>query len=188
MKRQPVCALVKTARATLSRNLSCPVFRFAVHTCHFPCRFEAKAICSPSGNQLGLKPPAVVICAAFFPSASICQTTSVPAAPDSTTRLTFTRADLVTRLNAQTLTRAKVLRAVVQSREMEAVEFNGAFVAMQYFDYLRRTPDEAGYNAWLNYLSAHPQDFLLATWYKHFGQCLQPRHYLLCPHVYQPAF
>jgi hypothetical protein len=39
------------------------------------------------------------------------------------------------------------------------LEFNRAFVAMQYFGYLRRDPDTDGFNAWLNYLNAHPDDF-----------------------------
>jgi hypothetical protein len=30
---------------------------------------------------------------------------------------------------------------------------------MQYYGYLRRTPDAPGFNAWLNYLTAHPDDF-----------------------------
>ena len=38
-------------------------------------------------------------------------------------------------------------------------QFNGAFVAMQYYGYLRRTPEAGGYQAWLNYLTAHPSDF-----------------------------
>ncbi len=86
-------------------------------------------------------------------------TTPDPANPDGTALVTLTRADLVNRLNAQTLTHAQVLRAIAQSREVDAVEFNGAFVAIQYFGYLRRTPDTSGYNAWLNYLTAHPTDF-----------------------------
>jgi hypothetical protein len=36
--------------------------------------------------------------------------------------------------------------------------FNQAFVAMPYYGYLRRTPESAGYNAWLNYINAHPTD------------------------------
>ena len=62
-------------------------------------------------------------------------------------------------LAAGTLTRAQVLRAIVQSREVDAREFKGAFVAMQYYGYLRRTPETAGYNAWLDYLTTHPTDF-----------------------------
>ena len=30
---------------------------------------------------------------------------------------------------------------------------------MQYYGYLRRTPETDGYNAWLNYLRANPTDF-----------------------------
>jgi len=86
-------------------------------------------------------------------------TTPDPANPDGTTMVTLTRADLVNRLNTQTLTRAQVLRAIVQSREVDLVEFNGAFVAMQYYGYLRRTPETSGYNAWLDYLNMHPTDF-----------------------------
>ncbi len=86
-------------------------------------------------------------------------TTPDPADPDGSTFVTLTRADLINRLNAQAMTRAQVLRALVQSREVDAVEFNGAFVAMQYYGYLRRTPEQSGYQAWLNYLNTHPTDF-----------------------------
>jgi len=47
----------------------------------------------------------------------------------------------------------------VQNREVDRAEFNGAFVAMQYYGYLRRTPEEEGYQAWLRYLNANPTDF-----------------------------
>ncbi|HYX43306.1 MAG TPA: DUF4214 domain-containing protein, partial [Pyrinomonadaceae bacterium] len=81
-----------------------------------------------------------------------------PASPDTGSQVTLTQTDLINRLNAQTLTRAQVLRAIVQSREVTEREFNGAFVAMQYYGYLRRTPETGGYNNWLNYLNAHPTD------------------------------
>ncbi|MDT7543441.1 MAG: hypothetical protein QOE33_3345, partial [Acidobacteriota bacterium] len=88
-------------------------------------------------------------------------TTINPASPDDTTaaRVTFTRADLVSRLNASTLTRAQVVRAIADSNEVGAAEFNPAFVAMQYFGYLRRDPDSGGYNAWLQTINANPSDF-----------------------------
>lgn len=35
---------------------------------------------------------------------------------------------------------------------MCAREFNNAFVAMQYYDYLRRKPEASGYEAWLGVL------------------------------------
>jgi len=56
------------------------------------------------------------------------------------------------------LTRAQVLRAIADSDEVLSLEFNRAFVAMQYYGYLRRTPEAAGYNSWLAYLTAHPTD------------------------------
>ena len=104
--------------------------------------------------------------------------TNDPANPDTGVQVTLTQTDLVTRLTTQTLTRAQVLRAIVESREVGAVEFNGAFVAMQYYGYLRRTPETDGYNNWLNYLNAHPTDsrtmvngFMNSTEYKlRFGQ------------------
>ncbi len=81
-----------------------------------------------------------------------------PAAPDGTQFITLTAGELAARLAAGTLTRAQVLRAVVQSNEVSNREFNNAFVAMQYYGYLRRAPETAGYNSWLNYLTAHPTD------------------------------
>jgi len=30
---------------------------------------------------------------------------------------------------------------------------------MQYYGYLRRTPETDGYQNWLNYLNSHPTDF-----------------------------
>ena len=83
-----------------------------------------------------------------------------PATPDdSNTKVTLTHAELVARLGNGSMTRGQVLRAVADSDQVSAAEFNRAFVAMQYYGYLRRTPEDAGYNAWLNYLNAHPTDF-----------------------------
>ncbi|HEX8423774.1 MAG TPA: DUF4214 domain-containing protein, partial [Pyrinomonadaceae bacterium] len=64
-----------------------------------------------------------------------------------------TRDSLVNSLNAGTKTRADVLRIIVESTEAANTQFNQAFVAMQYFGYLRRTPDASGYQAWLNVLN-----------------------------------
>ncbi len=54
--------------------------------------------------------------------------------------------------------RAKVSAGVVESDEVGAAEFNRAFVAMQYYGYLRRTPEPDGYQSWLNHLAANPND------------------------------
>ena len=82
-----------------------------------------------------------------------------PTQPDGTQTVTLTMQDLVGRLNDGTLTRAQVLRAVADSDQVFVAELNSAFVAIQYYGYLRRTPETAGYNAWLTYLNTHPTDF-----------------------------
>jgi hypothetical protein len=85
-------------------------------------------------------------------------TTPDPSAPDGTTKVTLTRADLVNRLNAATLTRAQVVRAIADSDQVGQAEFNPAFVAMQYFGYLRRDPEAQGYANWLRTINANPAD------------------------------
>jgi len=87
-------------------------------------------------------------------------TTPDPANPDGTNKVTLTNSDLINRLDGVggTLTRAQVLRAIADSDQVFNAEFNQAFVAMQYFGYLRRNPDTPGFNAWLTYLSTHPGD------------------------------
>src|ERR1700731_592051 len=79
-----------------------------------------------------------------------------PANPDGGTKVTLTTTDLVNGLIPNTLTRAQVLRAIVQSDQVTNAEAINAFVASQYYGYLRRTPDTAGFNSWVNYLNAHP--------------------------------
>ena len=86
-------------------------------------------------------------------------TTPDPAQPDADVKVTLTSGELVSRLNAAMLTRAQVLRAIADSDQVLLTEFNSAFVAMQYYGYLRRTPEQGGFQAWLAYLNAHPQDF-----------------------------
>ncbi|HEX8127964.1 MAG TPA: Calx-beta domain-containing protein [Pyrinomonadaceae bacterium] len=65
-----------------------------------------------------------------------------------------TRNSLVNALNAGTKTRAQVLRLIVESTEAIAAHFNRAFVAIQYYGYLRRTPEPQGYQNNLNVLNA----------------------------------
>ena len=66
--------------------------------------------------------------------------------------MTLTANELPNRLNAATLTRAQVFRAIADSDQVGAAEFNNAFVPMQYYGYLRRKPDTPGFNAWFNVL------------------------------------
>jgi hypothetical protein len=85
-------------------------------------------------------------------------TTEDPQSPEGPAQVTLTRRQLVDGLTGGALTRAKALRAVVQSSEADAREFNGAFVAMQYYGYLRRTPEQSGYDAWLRVIGQDPSN------------------------------
>jgi uncharacterized protein (TIGR03118 family) len=78
------------------------------------------------------------------------------------TGLAFTNRDaLVASLNAAEKTRAQVLQEIVDSPQFffNIPTFSRAYVLAQYFGYLRRDPDQAGYNMWINYLMANPRDF-----------------------------
>jgi hypothetical protein len=82
-----------------------------------------------------------------------------PATPDDdVNRVTLTRAQLISGLTGGTFTRAQVLRAIADSEEVFQLEFNKTFVAMQYYGYLQRTPEQAGFDDWLDYLNTHPGD------------------------------
>lgn len=78
------------------------------------------------------------------------------------------RNSLISGLNALTLTRAQVLRAVAESEELALNEANPTFVLMEYFAYLRRDPDTAGFNFWLNKLNAFNGNFRNAEMVKAF--------------------
>jgi Spy/CpxP family protein refolding chaperone len=78
--------------------------------------------------------------------------------------LTARRGEFVAALDSGQKTRAQVVRDVVESEELFAREYNGAFVAMQYFGYLRRDPEAKGYSDWLNHLNQHPADYQMMVW------------------------
>jgi len=82
-----------------------------------------------------------------------------PANPDGAVKVQLTLTDLTNRLNSNALSRSQVLRAISDSDEVTSAELNRAFVAMQYYGYLRRTPEPAGFQSWLDYLGTHPGDF-----------------------------
>jgi hypothetical protein len=70
--------------------------------------------------------------------------------------LTSRRSELLTEYDAggnQTQSRARVLLKLIGYTEYKGAEYNGAFVLSQYFAYLRRDPDESGYQFWLNVLN-----------------------------------
>jgi hypothetical protein len=86
-------------------------------------------------------------------------TTPNPTTPDDdVNKVTLTRAQLITGLNNGTWTKAQVLRAIADSDQVFNLEFTKTFVAMQYYGYLQRTPEQAGFDDWLNYLTTHPGD------------------------------
>jgi hypothetical protein len=103
-------------------------------------------------------------------------TTPDPANPDGAVKVTLTGVELTRRLDAGTLTRAQAFRAIADSDHYVAAEFNNAFVAMQYYGYLRRKPDMAGFNAWRSVLQSGDvrtmvNGFLNSTEYKlRFGR------------------
>ncbi|MFN2455597.1 MAG: MBG domain-containing protein [Pyrinomonadaceae bacterium] len=65
--------------------------------------------------------------------------------------LTSQRAALLSTLQASG--RAVVVRQVAENSAFQAAEYNKAFVTMQYFGYLRRDPEDGGFNFWLNVLN-----------------------------------
>jgi hypothetical protein len=70
--------------------------------------------------------------------------------------------------------RAAALRAVVDNQTLKDREFRPAFVLMQYFGYLRRSPDDApntdfsGFDFWLNKLNEHSGDYIGAEMVRSF--------------------
>ncbi|MDX6695540.1 MAG: hypothetical protein QOF02_3143 [Blastocatellia bacterium] len=64
-------------------------------------------------------------------------------------------------VNAGPIQRAKVIRKLVEYPEFINAEFNQSFVLAEYFGYLKRTPDVAGFNFWLNQLnSMNPPNYI----------------------------
>ena len=78
------------------------------------------------------------------------------------------RDSLVNGLNGATMTRAQVLRAIAESQQFANLEFNRAFVTMEYFGYLRRDPDTSGFNFWFNKLNSFQGSFGNAEMVKAF--------------------
>ncbi len=75
---------------------------------------------------------------------------------------------LVAGLNGATETRATVLRKITEFSFLQTREFNTAFVAMEYFGYLRRDPDTAGFNFWLGKLNSSGGDYIKSEMVKAF--------------------
>ena len=76
--------------------------------------------------------------------------------------------------SADLAARGRVLRLVAENAILDQQEFNNAFVLMQYFGYLRRSPNSApdddysGYNFWLGKLNQFNGNFVDAEMVKAF--------------------
>lgn len=68
------------------------------------------------------------------------------------------RAAWIARLTNSTVTRAQVLRALIESTEVYNKFYNEAFVVMQYFGYLRRDPDVL-YLQWVQLMNSNGGDY-----------------------------
>ena len=80
--------------------------------------------------------------------------------------------------------RAAVLRAVSEDDTLKVAEFNKAFVLMQYFGYLRRSPNDfpdadfSGFNFWLGKLNDFNGNFVNAEMVKAFIDSIEYRRRL----------
>jgi hypothetical protein len=89
----------------------------------------------------------------------------------SHTGVNFSAAErdaLVAGLAARTSARADVLRQIVDDDRFMRAKLNEMFVMMEYFGYLRRDPDEAGFRFWLNKLNEFNGNFEQAEMVKAF--------------------
>lgn len=68
------------------------------------------------------------------------------------------KTQFIDELASGTKTRAQVFREAIESPEVSARFYNEAFVAMQYFGYLRRDPEPTGFNDWLRVINTNPAD------------------------------
>ncbi|MFL6589437.1 MAG: TIGR03118 family protein [Chthoniobacterales bacterium] len=64
--------------------------------------------------------------------------------------------------------RARALRRVTENTAFAQAQFTRIFVAMEYFGYLRRDPDTAGFNFWLAKLNSFSGDYIKSEMVKAF--------------------
>lgn len=75
-------------------------------------------------------------------------TTTEPGQPPQ-----FGRDELIQKMASGQFTAAQTLRAFIEQKVVFDKFFFRAFVAMQYFGYLNRDPEDAGYNDWVDVLT-----------------------------------
>ena len=72
--------------------------------------------------------------------------------------------------------RTSVLEQLSTNDAFSTAQVNSAFVLMEYFGYLRRDPDSAGFNFWLNKLNAFNGNFAGAEMVKAFLESAEYRN------------
>jgi hypothetical protein len=65
----------------------------------------------------------------------------------------YGRQQLISLMSSGQFTAAQTLQAFIEQKVVWDANFYPAFVAMEYFGYLRRDPDTAGYNDWVDVLT-----------------------------------
>jgi hypothetical protein len=78
------------------------------------------------------------------------------------------RSAFVNSLGDGSATRGEVLARIAENERFVSAKRNEMFVMMEYFGYLRRDPDEAGYRFWLNKLNQFGGNFEQAEMVKAF--------------------
>jgi len=78
------------------------------------------------------------------------------------------RDALVSGLDNGSMKRTDVLRSIAEDEHFTSGKRNEMFVMMEYFGYLRRDPDERGYQFWLNKLNEFAGNFERAEMVKAF--------------------
>jgi hypothetical protein len=139
LARQPRVAELETDRALiLNQKSELEAVRMALASA-FVDRAEFKR-----------KFPATMKPAEFVDSllATTAQTTGVDLASE--------RSLLIGLLDDAANGRAVVLARLASDQRVVDANYNHALVLFQYFTYLRRNPDEAGFNAWVNTLKSKP--------------------------------
>ena len=94
------------------------------------------------------------------------------------TGVSFTSTErnaLINGLTGGTETRATVIRKIAEKQSFKDAEFNRIFVLMEYFGYLKRDPDAAGFNFWLDKLNAFGGNFVNAEMVKAFLSSIEYR-------------
>jgi hypothetical protein len=84
---------------------------------------------------------------------ALINTVQQGSAVDMTARRTELIGECNIYANAGPTQRARVIRKLIEYPEFVEAEYNPAFVLAEYFGYLRRNPDEGGYQFWLDVLN-----------------------------------